>query len=146
VDSEKLIVKSEKRKVDVVLYGVGRNLNRAYRTCEAFGVRRLKLLDCRGVLRGNLFKAAGRVEVLNISGFPQPDGLLALETYYPDDIYDVRWDLVSAILIGGETGGLPRKTPAQQRVHIPMVGKVSGLTVESALAIALYEWRRNEAI
>ncbi len=132
--------------MDILLYRVGRNLNRAYRTCEAFGARSLKLLDCQGMLLGNLFKAAGRVEVLNVSDFSPPDGLLALETHYPDSIYTVRWDLVSTILIGGETGGLPHKTPAQQRVHIPMTGKVSGLTVEAALAIALYEWRRDEAI
>lgn len=126
----------------VFLYRVGRNLNRAYRTCEAFGVFRLELLDCNAKIGGNLYKAAGRVEVVRVYEWPSPGGALALETFYADSIYHVAWDMVETIIIGGETTGLPRSFQAQQTARIPMVGHVSGLTVEAALAVALYEWQR----
>lgn len=128
----------------VLLYQVGRNLNRAYRTCEAFGVDELLLFECqKAFLGGNLFKAAGRVMLTEISRFPQADGLLALETYYGDSISVVDWGSIHTLVIGGETYGLPRSLEAAQKAHIPTVGQTSGLTVEAALAIALYEWRRN---
>lgn len=127
----------------VLLYKVGRNLNRVYRTCEAFGVPEIELLDCNAKLSGNLFRAAGRVRVRNIDDWPPPSGMLALETCYPNSIYTVDWRWVSMIVIGGETQGLPtRSLVAEQKVYIPMIGRVSGLTVEAALAIVLYEWRR----
>jgi len=129
--------------MDVLLYQVGRNLNRAYRTCEAFGVSTLKLLDCSGWLRGNLFKSAERVIVKNVTEFDVVS-VMALETFYLDSIYDVDWEKVKTIIIGGETSGLPRHTRFDQQAKIPMIGNISGLTVEAALAIALYEWRRND--
>lgn len=130
--------------MNVVLYKVGRNLNRAYRTSEAFGVSELMLLECAGVLTGNLFSANDRVHIRHISEWPSPNGLLALETFYQSTIFDVDWSTVNTILIGGETSGLPRITKAQQCATIPMFGNISGLTVEAALAIALHEWRKND--
>jgi tRNA G18 (ribose-2'-O)-methylase SpoU len=131
--------------MDVVLYGVGRNLNRAYRTAEAFGVNRLLLLNCGGaLLSGNLFKAKDRVDLVTIEDWPKPYGLLALETFYTHSIESVDWSETTTIIVGGETSGLPRQLDAAQKARIPMIGAVSGLTVEAALAIALWEWRRNE--
>lgn len=130
--------------MSVWLYRVGRNLNRAYRTCEAFGVRELCLLDCRdATLFGNLFQAFGRVGVQRASDWPDPAGTCALETWGEIPIYDIPWQQTRRLLLGGETDGLPRHMPAQFTAYIPMVGRVSGLTVEAALAIALYEWRRH---
>lgn len=128
----------------VTLYGVGRNLNRAVRTCEAFGVQELHLLDCRkAYLAGNLFRATGRVRVRMVEDWPASEKLCALETSYPTLIYDVPWHDIGGVLIGGETDGLPGSVAAQYRACIPMIGRVSGLTVEAALAITLYEWRRH---
>ncbi len=128
----------------ILLYRVGRNLNRAYRTAEAFGVSEILLLESpQAYLSGNLFRAKGRVQLTPIETWPAPTGLLALETYYSLPLWDVKWSLVDTIVIGGETGGLPRRLIAEQKAKIPMWGEVSGLTVEAALAIALYEWRRN---
>ncbi len=128
----------------VTLYRVGRNLNRAVRTCEAFGVRDLHLLECHHArLSGHLFGATGRVHIETIEDWPDGNHVCALETHYPMPIYDIPWHECEGILIGGETAGLPSAAPAQYHAHIPMVGRVSGLTVEAALAIALYEWRRQ---
>jgi tRNA G18 (ribose-2'-O)-methylase SpoU len=126
----------------VTLYGVGRNLNRAYRTCEAFGVETLHLWNCTGRLKGNLYAAKERVEMQVINSCPCPTTTLALETSYRTPLSSVDWGRVENILIGGETCGVPGGD-WQQRAVIPMWGKVSGLTVEAALAIALYEWRKH---
>lgn len=126
----------------VVLHRVGRNLNRAYRTCEAFGVEDMILHRCDGHVAGNLFKAAGRVRVSVASELPRGAGVLCLETGAGIPIRAVEWDRVHTIVVGGETSGLPRRQDAQW-CCIAMVGNVSGLTVEAALAIALHEWRRE---
>lgn len=128
--------------MNVLLYRVGRNLNRVYRTCEAFGVNELLLLECTGTLRGNLFNAKGRVNIFHASSFVR-DGALGLETFYDNTIYNVDWTNVRTIVIGGESSGIPRSEEFDQKARIPMVGEISGLTVEAALAIALYEWRRK---
>jgi tRNA G18 (ribose-2'-O)-methylase SpoU len=104
-------------------------------------------LDCgSALLAGNLFKAKDRVDLETLSDWPLPYGLLALETYYEHSIESTDWSEVTTIVLGGESNGLPRSLRAAQKVQIPMIGCVSGLTVEAALAIALWEWRRNEDI
>lgn len=129
----------------VLLYRVGRNLNRAYRTCEAFGVDALSLFECNAELSGNLYSATDRVHVEAISTWPDPSRALALETTYRTPLRSVDWRSVDVLILGGETCGLPTKAvAAAQRAHIPMRGIVSGLTVEAALAIALYA--RAEAL
>jgi len=127
----------------VVLYKVGRNLNRAYRTAEAFGVSEIVLVECNAKIKGNLFKATGRVNVSKNEHLPIHNAL-ALETFYHDALDLVDWSTVDCIVIGGEASGLPRSTKFSQMAKIPTQGKISGLTVEAALAIALYEWRRYD--
>lgn len=129
--------------MNVLLYRVGRNLNRAYRTAEAFGVERLLLLECTGAITGNLFSAKGRVEIKHLESWPDPQGLLALETDYKTPIWDVDWSRVRIIAVGGESVHFRQSLPAEQKATIPMDGKISCLTTEAALAIALYEWRRR---
>lgn len=129
----------------VWLYKVGRNLNRAYRTCEAFGVTDLRLIACDALeLAGNLYRAKDRVNVARAADWPPWETALALETGYPRPLSSVDWGRVDHLLIGGETVSLPRsKIRAAQVAHIPQPGQVSGLTVEAALAIALYDWRER---
>jgi tRNA G18 (ribose-2'-O)-methylase SpoU len=130
--------------MEVYLYKVGRNLNRVYRTCEAFGIRRIYLMECDAELAGNLFRARGRVKVISAGHWPNGASSLALETSCKTPLWEVEWKTVEALLVGGETSGLPlRQVKASQTAFIPMTGKVSGLTVEAALAIALYERARH---
>lgn len=128
----------------VLLYKVGRNLNRAYRTCEAFGVAELLLKDCpQANLKDNLFAAKGRVAITSVDDWG--DSLLLLETNYHLPLWRIDWRQINCVVIGGETSGLPRQIPGHhQRATIPIWGKISGLTVEAALGIALYEWKRHE--
>jgi tRNA(Leu) C34 or U34 (ribose-2'-O)-methylase TrmL len=125
--------------LSVYLYKVGRNLNRAYRTCEAFGISNLYLIDCDAEISGNLFKSKGKV-IVEKSDIPPQNNLLALETYHKLPIFDVKLIKVNAIIIGGETLGLPKNIKSEYSATIPMYGQISGLTVEATLAIALYEY------
>jgi len=121
----------------VCLYHVGRNLNRCYRTCEAFGITDMLLFDC-GELTDNLYGARDRVRLNRSAPWPSSDATLCLETNASVSIRSVDW---SHVAIGGETQSLSRnKNPAAQWAKIPTTGNVSGLTSEAALAIALYEW------
>lgn len=129
----------------VVLHRVGRNLNRAVRTCEAFGVRSLLTHRCAGGLSGNLYGAKGRVDVAGIDKLPVGNGVLALETGTLNSLDGVDFETVDTLLLGGESSGLPRGLPVRYAT-IPMQGRVSGLTVEGALAIALYEWGRPSQV
>jgi len=130
--------------VKVVLYKVGRNLNRAYRTAEAFGVSDIILVECNAKLKGNLFQSKGQVSIHETDTLPT-QGALALETFYTNMLNQTDWSIVDFIIIGGETSGLPCSIRFEQMVRIPTIGKISGLTVEAALAIALYEWRQSSS-
>lgn len=125
--------------MDVLLHAVGRNLNRAYRTCAAFGIARLYLHDCEAQLSGALFGATGRVRVETVTSWPLPHGVLALEVGRGLPLAEVDWTSVQTLLVGGESCTLPARLAVQWWAHIPIVGR-PGLTVEGTLAIALYAW------
>jgi hypothetical protein len=130
----------------VTLYRVGRNLNRVVRLCEANGVERLECVECNGAhLAGNLYSAAGRVELVGVPALTT-EGKGAIALVPPCHKHDatfphVAWRGVQRIFCGGETHGLP-VIPGATRVAIPMFGVQSEYTVEAALAIALWEWQR----
>lgn len=123
--------------IDVWLYRVGRNLNRAYRTCASFGVERLVLVDC-GEVSGRLYSAEGRVEVVRADALPSAGGTLVLEDYAPLPLQLLAWHGVERIVVGGETSGIPRSFRAERAARI--VSAKPSLTVEASLAIALFEW------
>jgi hypothetical protein len=131
--------------VKVVLYNVGRNLNRAFSTCFSFGVEEMVLVNSndRSIkwgLKGNLYTAKDRVRVVRATEIPPIGNALAMENYYGPELDEVVWDGVDSILIGGESSGLPRGIEPRQKARIPTVGGYC-LTVEAALAITLYAWR-----
>lgn len=129
---------------EIWLVGVGRNLNRAVRTCASFGAKRLILLDCdTAKLSGNLFSANGRVELIEAGEYPKTEGTLMLENWCPRPLSSVDWFSVERLVLGGETSGLPRNFAAEQSACIPQSKDAPALTVEAALAIGLYEWRRS---
>lgn len=121
----------------VYLYRVGRNLNRVVRTCEAFGLGRVNLVEC-GEPRA---EATGQVSVTERDSLPTGDGVLALETCAGVPLTQIDMSEIHTIVISGETIELPRGL-GYRHAAIPMGGAVSGLTVEGALAVALYEWTR----
>jgi len=127
-----------RRQGEVVLHGVGRNLARSYRLCASFGIPTLKTHECTGQLAGNLYSAADTVIARSIDVLPDP----SQETIWLDQsgsirLRDVDWLSVRRIVVGGESCGLP--PGGGDRVRIDHQNKLE-LTVESALAIALYAW------
>lgn len=132
----------------VYLYNVGRNLNRAYRTCFSFGIEELILIgksadpSIAWELKGNLFSAKDKVKINKADFLPSENGILAMETFYKLPIFNfAEWNKVEGILIGGETIGIPKNYNSQFKATIPTINNYC-LTVESALAITLYEWKR----
>lgn len=129
--------------MQVLLYNVGRNLNRVCRTCFAFGVKELVLIgysdSCSWEVRGNLYSAKDKINIIKLEELPNLQAILALENYYSIPIQKVNWSKIEGILIGNETTGLPHNLNYCQKAYIETVGRKC-LTVEAALAIALYEW------
>lgn len=134
----------------VILFNVGRNLNRAYRTCFSFGITKLLFIgksNDRSIQleeRGNLFSAKDKVKIEYYNSIKDINlnNTVAFENYYNKSIYDLDWNNIDSILIGGESTGLPKKLNTKEKVCIPTMNKFC-LTVEASLAIALYEWSKN---
>ena len=134
----------------VILFNVGRNLNRAYRTCFSFGITKLLFIgksndrSIQWEKRGNLFLAKDKVKVKYYNSIKDINlnKTVAFENYYNKSIYDLDWNNIDSILIGGESTGLPKKLNTKEKVCIPTMNKFC-LTVEASLAIALYEWSKN---
>jgi tRNA G18 (ribose-2'-O)-methylase SpoU len=72
--------------------------------------------------------------------------LIALElTTTSASIFEVELPAVCAFVIGSEKHGVPASllSQCQQAVHIPMFGVNGSMNVTHALAVALFEWRRQ---
>lgn len=73
--------------------------------------------------------------------------LIALElTSESHNLFEVELPSQCAFVIGSERYGIPDPLLAhcQQAVHIPMYGVNGSMNVTHALAIALFEWRRQQ--
>lgn len=92
----------------IVLYKANRNLNRAIRTCYSYGIKDLFCVDCEALSKGNLFSSEGQVKTHNVKILPDFK-YCALENFYSTSIYNVNWDSIEAILIGGESDSLKKK-------------------------------------
>lgn len=127
----------------VSLYKVGRNLNRCYRACHSAGVTRMELIDCTGEIEGNLYSAAGKVDVVCVDSVPHR-GTVCLEVDGDVPIDEVDWSGVQRIVVGGENVTLPR-VRSYGRVRIPTANSLC-LTTEAALSIGLYACEVNEPL
>jgi len=128
---------------NIILYKVGINLNRVYRTCEFFGFNNLQLCKCeKSFIKGNLFKAEGQVNISTLESLPEDHNTIYFETDGNVSIYDIDLSKYSNFVFGGESNDLPKNKTV--RCVIPKIGKISGLTVESAVSIILNEYRRQE--
>lgn len=122
----------------VILIGVGRNLNRAVRTCYSFGVYDIYCLNCPGQVKGNLFSARGarlhRIE--SLAGFDR-ESILALEVIKSLPVLAaINSHSIEYLAVGGETTTL-RRRDFPRMARIP-TGDNLCLTTEAALAIGLY--------
>ena len=132
----------------VYLYNVGRNLNRAFRTCFSFGINELILIgnsadrSIQWELKGHLYAAKDAVKITEQKDLPDLSQTVGLENYYVTPIESICWEGLDSILIGGESTGLPKGISPKIQATIPTINSFC-LTVEASLAIALYEWRRK---
>lgn len=130
--------------MNIILYKVGRNLNRAFRTCYSFGIYNIYLIDCNLSKIGNLFSAKDKIKMTILNNINDIDlnKTVALENYYSISIQEINWKGIDNILIGGETKGLPRKINPKIKACIK-TENIFCLTVEASLAIILYEYNRK---
>ena len=128
----------EKMFDGVILIGVGRNLNRAIRTCYVYGVYEVYCLNCSGEITGNLYSARDRVRVHQINSLKSFDlnRVLALERLKSlPTIDDISFEGLRYLAVGGESTTLRfREFPRMAR--IPTYNDLC-LTTEGALAIGL---------
>lgn len=85
-------------------------------------------------------------EFIQQAGSFQP--LIALElTSESHNLFEVKLPSQCTFVIGSERYGIPETLLAlcQQAVHIPMYGVNGSMNVTHALAIALFEWRRQHS-
>ena len=130
----------------VVLVGVGRNLNRAVRTCYTFGIYDLYCIDCAEV-EDRLFSAHGKVRLNRVSMCElrqQIDtrSILALERSFSiPSLHRARLSEIEYLAVGGESVTLrSRDFPRMARIETT---NDLCLTTEAALAIGAYELRQG---
>ena len=131
----------------VYLYHVGRNLNRSIRLCEAMGVDELCLVECDGAeVRGNLYQAQS-LPVVTADEIADDDGTVALVP--PRRTHEAtlpQFDWRNARHSRRRRDGRFPRLRHCRRIAIPMYGEQREHTVEVALSIALWEWRRSAGV
>ena len=73
--------------------------------------------------------------------------LIAIEiTDKSDSLFDVKFPDKFSLVVGSERHGISEKMLGlcAQAIHIPMFGKNGSMNVSHALAICLFEWRRQQ--
>ena len=144
----------------VVLDGVEdpRNLGAILRTCECAGVDGVVIPERRAVgLNDTVAKSsAGAIEYVKVAKTTNLNRLI--ENLKEHDIWvvgtsgdadmsyaDWDWTRASALVLGGEGGGLHRLVAenCDVLVKIPMYGKIDSLNVSVAAGVILFEARRQ---
>lgn len=122
--------------MNVLLVGVGRNLNRAIRTCYTFGVEKLYLIDCeKSYVKNGLFSAKNKIELIHINSIEGLGEIVAFEVNGKSPFSELK--NADCIAIGGENIMLSKQFDKRIRIDTP---NNLCLTTEAALAIALYAY------
>lgn len=152
----------------VVLDGVEdvQNFGAIIRTAAAVGVDAILISDFhQAPVTGGTFKASAgtinKVDIIQFAGMGQVIESLKKADYwlygidmddtaeYPSgNIWQQKFDGRTAIILGGEGGGISEKAKAKCDfiAPIPMEGEVESLNVSVAAAVALYEWKRQQQV
>lgn len=123
----------------VILYQLNHsgNLNRIYRVCYIFGIKRLYLWNCNADKIGNVFSASGKVEIIRIKSLEEISGnIVAFEKngkIQIDEIKNLDFDF---LLFGGENSTITNKI-CDKRIKIETPNNLC-LTADEALSIGLY--------
>lgn len=131
----------------VALFGTRNEdkLNRTYRLCAWFGVAQLAVVGSRARIRGNVFSAAGQVEIVYLATVDDFLGwwsgsilVAALRGGHPPG--DVQIAGPTAFCFGSEIDPVPGDVTrvADARITIPQLGRAPCLMADQAAAIVLY--------
>lgn len=136
------------------------NLASIFRVADAVGCQHIVLVGEKAENQSKKFSRIARsteqfirLEQLTYSEFIsthdtyQP--MLALEiTSGSTSLFDMHLPEICSIVIGNERNGIDNKILAlcQQAIHIPMYGCNGSMNVSHALAVCLYEWRRQNSL
>lgn len=129
----------------VILYRLNQNsnLNRVYRVCYIFGIQRLYLCDCAADKIGNVFSAAGKVEIIRIKSIDDISGnIVAFEKNGDININEIKDLDCDYLLFGGENETITRKI-CEKRIRIDTPNRLC-LTADEALSIGLYYATRQD--
>jgi len=129
------------------------NIGSVLRVADAVGSRKVILLsDQDAVLEHKKIKKISRssedvvLESSNFEDYQSDVPLIAIElTELSSNIFDTKLPETCAFVMGNERYGIADKLLQQceSAVHIPMYGINGSMNVSHALAIVLYEWRRQ---
>ena len=160
VTTDDILENASETPLIVVLDGVEdpRNLGAILRTCECAGVDGVIIPERRAVgLNDTVAKSsAGAIEYVKVAKTTNLNRLI--ENLKEHDIWvvgtsadadmsyaDWDWTRASALVLGGEGGGLHRLVAenCDVLVKIPMYGKIDSLNVSVAAGVILFEARRQ---
>ena len=160
VTTDDILENASETPLIVVLDGVEdpRNLGAILRTCEGAGVDGVIIPERRAVgLNDTVAKSsAGAIEYVKVAKTTNLNRLI--ENLKERDIWvvgtsgdadmnyaDWDWTRASALVLGGEGGGLHRLVAenCDVLVKIPMYGKIDSLNVSVAAGVILFEARRQ---
>lgn len=162
VSTDKILDECGEDALLVVLDGVEdpRNLGAILRTAECAGVNGVFIPERRAVgLTETVAKsAAGATEYVKVAKAPNLNRLIedlkdrniwvvGTAADAKTDHSDWDWTRASALVLGGEGGGLHRLVAenCDVLVKIPMYGKIESLNVSVAAGVILFEARRQRA-
>jgi tRNA G18 (ribose-2'-O)-methylase SpoU len=137
---------------------VSENIGALLRLADAVGSPRVIFLNDQDHNIRQVHRAARNAEsfvkwdVMDLEEFLKDvtsfQPLIALElTSASTDIFATQLPTHFTFVVGSERHGIPRELLAhcQQAIHIPMFGVNGSMNVTHALAVALFEWRRQHA-
>lgn len=135
------------------------NLAAIYRLAEAAGINEIVVINEAGEnnFSANKLKRMSRnaMRVLNITRCTEAEFLNIYKNYPPmlaleicsgsDDLFATRLPECCSFIVGNERFGISPSILdlCTRAVHIPMYGSNGSMNVTHALAICLYEWRRQ---
>ena len=136
------------------------NLASIFRVADAAGCNHIILQSDCEITKSKQFTRIARSteKFINLELLSKTDFINSVNEYKPlvaveittesENIFDSVLPAECAFVIGNEQNGISHELleACQQAVHIPMFGHNGSMNVSHALAIALFEWRRQQAI
>ena len=132
------------------------NLGSILRVADAAGSNKIWLLDSKLDLKNKKLSKLARstekhlqIKHLSLASLIENNPfrkMLALEiTTHSNNIFETRVTDCDAIILGHESTGIRQEllNLCHSAVHLPMYGSNGSMNISHALAVFLYEWRRQ---